>query len=195
MCFFGIYDDLVNFQIFGKVIKFKLHNTGYVKGFSSFPTVKIFISVASLFIIVCEMKVTWDVWELSCIIVLGYKCGKKCSILVHVLWPICIGKAGNGIILEFVISGDGKSVMSVETLVIDLLCNQQIYNTCKIQQENGQRRWIFACSASFCFLFLTPFLEWCTLLWPFGDCSPHFINCCCCCCCCCCHRSVDDSCC
>jgi hypothetical protein len=56
------------------------------------------------------------------------------------LWPICIGKAGNGIILEFVISGDGKSVMSVQTLVIDLLCNQQIYNTCKIEHENGQRR-------------------------------------------------------
>ena len=77
---------------------------------------------------------------------------------------------------------------------IDLLCNQQIYNTCNIEHENGQRRWIFACSTSFCFLSLTPLLEWWTLLWPFGDCSPHFINCCCCCCCCCC-SGVDDSCC
>jgi hypothetical protein len=39
------------------------------------------------------------------------------------LWPICIRIAGNGNILEFVISGDGESVMSVQTLMIVLICS------------------------------------------------------------------------
>jgi hypothetical protein len=38
------------------------------------------------------------------------------------LWPICIRIAGNGNILEF-ISGDGESVMSVQTLMIVLICS------------------------------------------------------------------------